>query len=353
MNLGELIKRNRLSDAMHYDLCFSCDDKELLFDLVDVDDKNQKINIKLFQERKKNLDVKDIFRLLGVFSSIDEIVSLCGNANLMVNIHWGEDDDERFIVLSGENKDAGISNITHKFAIKADLVDEAKQVIDEYIFKIFHSSKTKHRKKINEKLVKLANEGFDSGDITTKISVKIPYSGVSDKIRYYLEYENQKWEMNEETYKAIVESFKKADAKTDLSIQEQNKILINAFTEIGVKCFNIDYLYLPENVVTIINKIISRGGLIDSWEVKAGIDPLYDENGKPLMFKTKWFGYKLTDVELNMLGKQTLYEIYKQLKPLNSNKINAGKKEKKIIFSIVGKDGIIPQTFKKLGLKYE
>ncbi len=53
MKLGEFIKKNRLSDAMHYDLCFSCDDEQFLLDLIDVDDKNQKINVKLYCEKKE------------------------------------------------------------------------------------------------------------------------------------------------------------------------------------------------------------------------------------------------------------------------------------------------------------
>lgn len=56
MKLGEFIKKNRLSDAMHYDMCFSCDDEQFLLDLIDVDDKNQKINVKLYCEKKEDFD---------------------------------------------------------------------------------------------------------------------------------------------------------------------------------------------------------------------------------------------------------------------------------------------------------
>lgn len=53
MKLGEFIKKNRLSDAMYYDICFSCDDEQFLLDLIDVNDKNQKINVKLYREQKE------------------------------------------------------------------------------------------------------------------------------------------------------------------------------------------------------------------------------------------------------------------------------------------------------------
>ena len=83
MKLGEFIKKNRLSDAMHYDMCFSCDDEQFLLDLIDVDDKNQKINVKLYcekkeifehnkscEDRKKKSTAYEILASRGIFSGI-------------------------------------------------------------------------------------------------------------------------------------------------------------------------------------------------------------------------------------------------------------------------------------------
>lgn len=371
MKLGEFIKKNRLSDAMHYDMCFSCDDEQFLLDLIDVDDKNQKINVKLYREQKEDLDSKksyknrkkkstvyEILTSRGVLLGIDEIVALYGKENLKVEIENRE--PERFvIVVKSKGDNGGIEEIKQLYNFYYD-VDTMAQ-IDAELFNYINNlpeqketnRKKKSRHKVNEKFVKVVNEGFNSGSPDTKIIVKIPYSGVSNKISYFLEHNKRKWQMNEETYKAIVESFKKEVNEDNQTISEQNNILAKALRNISIACIELDYINLPKNLLAIINKITSRGGLIDSVEVNAGLDPLYDENGSPITHKTKWFGYKLSDEEWNMLGKQTLYEIYNLLKPFNSDDINMNEKEKNIIDSVVGENGIIPQTFKKLNMKFK
>lgn len=398
MKLGEFIKKNRLSDAMHYDMCFSCDDEQFLLDLIDVDDKNQKINVKLYREKNEQLDVNDILTRLdvfsglaiknyikslpeqhieqqvtdtkkkstayeilsnrGVFSGIDEIVALYGKENLKVEIEGRE--PKRFvIVVKSKGDNGGIEELKQLYNFYYD-VDTMAQ-IDAELFDYINNlpdlketnRKKKSRHKVNEKFVKVVNDGFDAGSPDTKIIVKIPFSGVSNKISYFLEHNNRKWQMNEETYKAIVESFKKEVNEDNLSISEQNNILAKALRNISIACIEFDYINLSKNRLAIINKITSRGGLIDSIEVYAGLDPLYDENGSLITHKTKWFGYKLSDEEWNMLGKQTLYEIYNLLKPFNSDDINMNEKEKNIIDSVVGENGIIPQTFKKLNMKFK
>lgn len=371
MELGEFIKKNRLSDAMHYDLCFSCDDEQFLLDLIDVDDKNQKINVKLYREkkeifehnkscegRKKKSTAYEILASRGVFSGIDEIVALYGKENLKAEIEYKEPNHFVIVVRSnGNNK--GIEELKQLYNFYCD-VDTTNQ-IDTELFDYINNlpdlketnRKKKTRHKVNERFVKAVNDGFDAGSPDTKITVKIPFSGVSNKISYFLEHDNRKWQMNEETYKAIVETFKKKINEDNLPITEQNNILAKALRNISIACLELDYINLPKNLSAIISKIHCRGGLIDSFEVNAGRDPLYDENGRYITHKTKWFGYQLSNEELNMLGKQTLYEIYNLLKPFNSDDINMNEKEKNIIDSVVGENGVIPQTFKKLNMKFK
>ena len=457
MKLGEFIKKNRLSDAMHYDMCFSCDDEQFLLDLIDVDDKNQKINVKLYSEKNEQLNVNDILTQLGVFSGIDEIIALCGKENLIIK--FGKINSKLYNILVGckfEFGGIGIIKCKHNYIYKYENVEEAELAIKNYIkslpeqhieqqvtdtkkkytaYEILSSRgvfsgideivalcgkenlkaeieyrepnhfvivvrnkgndkgigelkqlynfycdvdkmtqidtelfnyinnlpdlkknnrKKKTRHKVNERFVKAVNDGFNAGSPDTKIIVKIPFSGVSNKISYFLEHDNRKWQMNEETYKAIVESFKKEVNEDNQTITEQNNILFKAIWDISTACIALDnYIKLPENLSANISKINYRGDLIDSVEVKAGRDPLYDENGSPITHKTKWFNYKFSDVELNMLGKQTLYGIYTLLKSFNSDDINMNEKEKNIIDSVVGENGIIPQTFKKLNMKFQ
>lgn len=134
MKLGEFIKKNRLSDAMHYEMCFSCDDEQFLLDLIDVDDKNQKINVKLYSEKNEQLDVNDILTRLGVFSGIDEIIALCGKENLIIK--FGKINSKLYNILVGckfEFGGIGIIKRKQNYIYKYENVEEAELAIKNYI----------------------------------------------------------------------------------------------------------------------------------------------------------------------------------------------------------------------------
>ena len=94
MKLGEFIKKNRLSDAMHYDLCFSCDDEQFLLDLVNEykaqNSNNEKFIKTLPESLSKSLEkavtdsaVPYLENILYSLNKLNDLIGRNGNGDII------------------------------------------------------------------------------------------------------------------------------------------------------------------------------------------------------------------------------------------------------------------------------